>query len=214
MKEDEGWSGLQFQHYINHSGEVFAFSIWSWYICPVRMMTSSNGNFSALLAICAGNSPVPGEFPTQRPVTRSFDVYFHLRPDKRLSKQSWGWWFEAVSHSLWRHRNGPKNYAHVSCFLVWLLLGTGRLYLYSVGQSCDCSSSSEVTPMIKEDEYIRIVIKKTNKPHQNITKQNLCRLYGIFCLKAMQYAPFTHDGCHMSLSYETDECRSQKHIDY
>ena len=44
--------------------------------------------FSALLAICAGNSPVPGEFPPQRPVTRSFDVYFDLRPDKRLSKQS------------------------------------------------------------------------------------------------------------------------------
>ena len=61
--------------------------------------------FSALLAICAGNSPVPGEFPTQRPVTRSFDVYFDLRPDKRLSKQSWGWWFETLSHSLWRHRN-------------------------------------------------------------------------------------------------------------
>ena len=37
-------------------------------------MTSSNGNFSALLAICAGNSPVPGEFPAQSPVTRSFDV--------------------------------------------------------------------------------------------------------------------------------------------
>ena len=47
--------------------------------------------FSALLAICAGNSPVPGEFPTQRPVTRSFDVYFDLRPNKRLSKQSLGW---------------------------------------------------------------------------------------------------------------------------
>ena len=43
--------------------------------------------FSALLAICAGNSPVPGEFPIQRPVTRSFDVYFDLRPDERLSKQ-------------------------------------------------------------------------------------------------------------------------------
>ena len=43
---------------------------------------------SALLAICAGNSPVPGEFPTQRLVTRSFDVYFDLRPDKRLGKQS------------------------------------------------------------------------------------------------------------------------------
>ena len=61
--------------------------------------------FSALLAICAGNSPVPGEFPTQRRVTRSFDVYFDLRPNKRLSKQSWGWWFEMLSSPLWRHRN-------------------------------------------------------------------------------------------------------------
>ena len=40
--------------------------------------------FSALLAICAGNSPVPGEFHTQRPVTRSFDVFFDLRLNKRL----------------------------------------------------------------------------------------------------------------------------------
>ena len=61
--------------------------------------------FCALLAICAGNSPVPGEFPTQRPVTRSFGVYFDLRPNKRLSKQSWGWWFETHSRPLWRHHN-------------------------------------------------------------------------------------------------------------
>ena len=61
--------------------------------------------FFALLAICAGNSPVPGEFPTQRPVTRSFDVYFDLRPNKRLSKHSWGWWFETLSSPLWCHRN-------------------------------------------------------------------------------------------------------------
>ena len=53
--------------------------------------------FSALLAICAGYSPVPGEFPTQRPVTRSFDVFFDVRPNKRLSKQWWGWWFETLS---------------------------------------------------------------------------------------------------------------------
>ena len=61
--------------------------------------------FSALLAICAGNSPVPGEFPTQRLVTRSFDVFFDLRLNKRLSKQSWGWWFEALSCPLWRQCN-------------------------------------------------------------------------------------------------------------
>ena len=61
--------------------------------------------FSALLTICAGNSPVPGEFPAQRPVTRSFDVFFDLRLNKRLRKQSWGWWFETPSRPLWRHRN-------------------------------------------------------------------------------------------------------------
>ena len=62
--------------------------------------------FSALLAFCAGNSPVTGEFPTQRPVSRSFDVVFDLNLNKRLSKQSWGWEFETLSHSLWRHCNG------------------------------------------------------------------------------------------------------------
>ena len=41
--------------------------------------------FRALLAICAENSAVPGEFPAQRPVTRSFDVLFDLRLNKRLS---------------------------------------------------------------------------------------------------------------------------------
>ena len=61
--------------------------------------------FSALLAICAGNSPVPGEFPAQRPVTRSFDVFFDLRLNKRLSKQSWSWWFETLPRPLWRHSN-------------------------------------------------------------------------------------------------------------
>ena len=62
--------------------------------------------FSALLAICGGNSPVPGEFPTQRPVTRSFDVFFDLHLNKRLSKQSRGWWFETPSRPLWRRSIG------------------------------------------------------------------------------------------------------------
>ena len=41
--------------------------------------------FSAWLAICAENSPVPGEFPAEWPVTWSFNVFFDLRPNKRLS---------------------------------------------------------------------------------------------------------------------------------
>ena len=61
--------------------------------------------FSALLALCAGNSPVTGEFPAQRPVKRSFDVFSDLCLNKRLSKQSWGWWFETPSRSVLRHCN-------------------------------------------------------------------------------------------------------------
>ena len=71
------------------------------HILKYYMMTSSNGKFSMLLTLCVGNSPVTGEFPSQRPVTRSFDVFFDLRLNKRLSKQSWGWWFEMPLRSLW-----------------------------------------------------------------------------------------------------------------
>ena len=61
--------------------------------------------FSVLLALCAGNSPATGEFHSQRPVMRSFDVFFDLCLNKRLSKQSWCWWFEKPWRSLWRHCN-------------------------------------------------------------------------------------------------------------
>ena len=40
--------------------------------------------FSVLLALRAGNSPVTGEFPSQRPTTQSFDVFFDQRQNKRL----------------------------------------------------------------------------------------------------------------------------------
>ena len=69
---------------------------------------------STLLAIRAGNSPVPGEFPAQRPVARSFDVFFDLRLNKRLSKQSWGWCFETLSCLLWRHCNGICGFQQTS----------------------------------------------------------------------------------------------------
>ena len=110
-------------------------------------MTSSNGNIFRVTGPLCGEFTGPGEFPTQKPVTRSFDVFFDVRLNKRLSKQPWGWWFEAISWSLWRHCNGlvsntghwmlsgyvtgpwetsrctvyPKKYAHgfvVLCFVV------------------------------------------------------------------------------------------------
>ena len=77
--------------------------------------------FSALLAICAENSPVPGEFPAQRSVTRSFDVFFDLRLNKRLSKQSWGWWFETLLRSLWRHRNAMKETTNSKVLILLII---------------------------------------------------------------------------------------------
>ena len=72
---------------------------------PKKRWRHQMETFSALRAICAGNSPITGEFPAQRPVTRCFDVFFALHLNKRLSKQSWGWWYETPSCSLWRQCN-------------------------------------------------------------------------------------------------------------
>ena len=76
--------------------------------------------FSVLLALCARNSPVTDEFPSQRQVTRNFDVFFDLRLNKRFSKQSRCRWFETPSHSLWRLCNACTWFA-LCCVLFWLL---------------------------------------------------------------------------------------------
>ena len=55
------------------------------------MMTSSNGNVFRVTGLLYGEFTGPGEFPAQRPVTWSFDVFFDLRLNKRLSKRSLGW---------------------------------------------------------------------------------------------------------------------------
>ena len=70
------------------------------------MMTSSNGNIFRVTGPLCGEFTGPGEFPTQRPVTRSCDVFFDLRLNKRLSTQPWCWWFKTLSRPLWRHHNG------------------------------------------------------------------------------------------------------------
>ena len=77
--------------------------------------------FSAVLALFEGNPPIIGEFPSQRSVTRSLDVFFDVRLRKRLSKQSICWWFETPWSSLWRHHNEDKSCSEVLS-LTWLTL--------------------------------------------------------------------------------------------
>ena len=59
-------------------------------------------HFPSLLAFCVGNSLVTGEFPAQKPVTRSFEVFFDLRLNQQMSKWK-RWWFKTPSRPLWRH---------------------------------------------------------------------------------------------------------------
>ena len=83
------------------------------------MMTSSNGNLFRVTGPLCGEFIGPGAFPAQRPVTRSFDVSFDLRLNKRLSKQPWGWWFEMISSSLWRHCNALYCPVFSDLCFVW-----------------------------------------------------------------------------------------------
>ena len=63
---------------------------------------------SALLALCARNSPVTGEFPAQRPVTRSFNVFLDLRLNQQLSKQWILRCFKTPFRPLWRYCHEVK----------------------------------------------------------------------------------------------------------
>ena len=110
--------------------EIICHSFWcQWYrIFITAWWRHQMEIFSALLAICAGNSPVSGEFPAQRPVTRSFNVFFDQRPNKRLSKRSWGWWFETHSPPLWRHSNGYVGFYVSLKFNLYPIYVNGMAY--------------------------------------------------------------------------------------
>ena len=72
---------------------------------------------SASLILSAGNSLVTGEFPSQRPMTQSFDIFIDRHLNKRLSEQSCGWISETPSRSLWRHCNVLHDKCTVYHFL-------------------------------------------------------------------------------------------------
>ena len=69
------------------------------------MMTSSNGNIFRVTGHLCEEFTSLRWIPRTTPVTRSFDVFFDLCLNRRLSKQPWGWWFKTLSRPLWRHRH-------------------------------------------------------------------------------------------------------------
>ena len=83
--------------------------------------------FSALLALLQGNLPITGGFPSQRPMLRSFDIFFHLPLNKRSRKQSRRRRFQTPSHSLqcyckrdaWRNIVNRPPLSVCICQLTW-----------------------------------------------------------------------------------------------
>ena len=84
----------------------------------VSVITTGKMNLYDAEWLSTYNGGSQTEFPAQRPVTRSFDVFFDLRPNKRLNKPLWGWRFETLSPPLWRHCNDPKSRT-VPCIYHW-----------------------------------------------------------------------------------------------
>ena len=102
--------------YVNHI-KITVHSIRYVYLC-FTWWRHQMETFSALLALSA--------LLAQMPVTRSFDVFFDRRLNKRLSNQSWGWRFETPSRSLWRHCNvfitgstGRGHFDNFQCSQWW-----------------------------------------------------------------------------------------------
>ena len=84
------------------------FSIYGWETSR-SMKTSSNGNISRVTGHLCGEFTGPRWIPRTKAMIRSFYVFFDLRLNKRLSKHSWGWWFETLPRPLWRHSNAMRE---------------------------------------------------------------------------------------------------------
>ena len=189
---------------------IEAWSIW-FEFCASKtiMMTSSNGNIFRVTGPLCGEFTGPGEFPTQMPVTRSFDVCFDLRLNKRLSKQPWGWWFEAPSWSLWRHRNAHHHRSpsapgtkiiHMACVQ---LTGNNRW----VGWICRQDKVNSLAPGRFEQNFREVIFKL-------ISVSDGC---GISCKIALRWMPLdlTDDKsilvqimawCHQATSQYLNQC--------
>ena len=135
------------------------------------MMMSSNGNIFHVTGPLCGEFTGPGEFPTQRPVTRSFDVFFDLRLNKRLSKQPWGWWFETPSWSLWRQcivfaENvgkclGPHKSGREACTLVNTETIYNSVYLGWCTEYSLCIILYSKGILIDIDQMFKVVNRQT-----------------------------------------------------
>ena len=136
--------------------------------------------FAALPALCEGNPPARGGFHSQKPVVRSFDVFFDPRLNRRLSNQSKHRWFSTPLRSLWRHCNGTSimnstwysnlNLRWATDHLIWF--DDIRPFNYTEVVECFSCCGFFVFPKI---ELFRTLW------HSDITFRNIKRFEKLLC---------------------------------
>ena len=140
--------------------------------------------FSALLALCEGNPLVTGGFPSQRPVTRSFEVFFDARLNKRLSKQSKFRWFKMPWRSLLRHYNSYSSSLKQKCLhfdeiLITGCTGSCQNDNFQCTQRWKFRQNDDIFVSVSESEVTTKNAKLTYaKPQKSTIKTELCVFWG------------------------------------
>ena len=156
-----------------------------------NMMTSSNGNIFRELDLCEGNPQVTSGFLLQCSVTRSFDAFFDLRLNKRLSKQSRRRWFETTSHLLWRHYNDTFAYGISHQWSVDILI---CLQQHWMAHDAGIFASHSI-------HYIRYLIKKSR---QILESRRFLSMLFFFIFVEMCYVSRQHCYWTRLLNFKSD----------
>ena len=120
----------------------YGLGTWMNWIIVGSMMTSSNGNIFRVTGHLCGKFTGPRWISRTKASDAELWCSFDMRPNIRLSKQSWGWWFETPPQSLWRHRNvqvftcrrsAPNHYINRNCRIIDCNLGKNwiKTHLFS-----------------------------------------------------------------------------------
>ena len=104
-------------HYLNQCWLLISRVLW--HSPEVNMNVIRWKHFPCYWPFVRGIHRSPVNFPSQRPVVQSFDAFFDLCPNKRLSTQSRCWWFEMPSHLLWCHCNEDNSTGNAADIHPW-----------------------------------------------------------------------------------------------
>ena len=171
--------------------------------------------FSALLAFCEANSPVTGDFPSQRPVTRSFDVFFDLRLNKRLGKPPSRWW-------LWAHQNTQLL---ILCGCLWETIMLTIKMIMLIMKSLDYMAPSRASLIMLATENGQKAPRKQQFPYHTCNfRYNLwtCRnkhfliLLWVFMTNDIVYSEHemstAKSVCYMAPPALVSKCQSRKMV--